>query len=79
MENILIKENLNELIKNLKLDKLYKTTDNKKIKEKIINELKSIKYPLLKTEFDIHLNFDFCAELKQFYVIITILLSLIEW
>ena len=71
LENILIKENLEKLIKSLKLDKLYKTTDDKKIKGKIIDELKNMKYPTLKTDFDIHSNFDFCAELKQFYVIIT--------
>ena len=53
------------------LEKFYINDDEERIKDKIINELRNMKYPSLKNEFDIHTNFDFCSELKQFYVIIT--------
>ena len=71
LKNILVKEDLKELVKSLRLDQFYYDMSEEKIKDKIINELKNLKYPTLKSEFDIHSNFDFCAELKQFYVIIT--------
>ena len=71
LENILAKENLKQLVNSLGLEKLYKNNNEEKIRKKIINELKCMKYPFLKSEFDVHTNFDFCSELKQFYVIIT--------
>lgn len=43
--------------------------DGSKFREKILEEFKTMKYPSLKKEFDI--NFEFCSELKEFYVIIT--------
>ena len=71
LENILIREDITELISSLKLDQYYMNMDEEHIKRKIIDELNSMTYPSLKNEFDIHSNFDFCSELKQFYVIIT--------
>ena len=71
LKNILAKENLKQLVNSLGLDKFYTNDSEERIKDKIINELRCMKYPFLKSEFDIHTNFDFCSELKQFYVIIT--------
>ena len=71
LEETLSKENLSELIKSLRLTQFYENMDERAIKNKIINELRCMKFPNLKTDFDIHKNFDFCSELKQFYVIIT--------
>ena len=41
------------------------------IQNKIINELDDFVYPELDMKFDKHEIFEFCSELKQFYVIIT--------
>ena len=71
LEKLLLKENLKELINSLGLENLYTNNTEDEIKEKIINELRYMKYPHLKKDFDIHSNFEFCSELKQFYVIIT--------
>ena len=71
IENILIKEDLIKLVKSLKLKQFYFDMGESEIKDKIINEFKIMKYPNLKNDFDIHRNFGFCSELKQFYVIIT--------
>ena len=71
LENILIKEDISELIASLNLNQFYLNMDEEQIKRKIVEELRSMTYPSLKNEFDIHSNFDFCSELKQFYVIIT--------
>ena len=71
LEKLLLKENLKELINSLGLENLYINNTEDEIKAKIINELRNMKYPHLKKGFDIHSNFEFCSELKQFYVIIT--------
>ena len=71
LENILLKEDITELISSLKLEQFYENMNEDQIKTKIMDELRSMIYPSLKSEFDIHSNFDFCSELKQFYVIIT--------
>ena len=71
LENILTKEDLVKLIKSLGLDQYYQGMKDEEIKEKILTDVKNLKYPSLKSEFDIHSNFDFCSELKQFYVLIT--------
>ena len=71
LEHILESEDLNILIKSLGLYQFYENNNEDEIKDKIINELICMKYPSLKCEFDIHKYFDFCSELKQFYVIIT--------
>ena len=59
MENILIKEDLKKLVISLKLEQFYLNMGESEIKNKIINEIKNMKYPDLKNEFDIHSNFDF--------------------
>ena len=59
------------MINSLGLEYLYENDNEYEMKEKIINELRYMKYPHLKRDFDIHSNFEFCSELKQFYVIIT--------
>ena len=71
LKNILAKENIEQLIKSLRLTQYYEDMGEKEIKKKIIREVEKLKYPSLKKEFDIHSNFDFCSELKQFYVLIT--------
>ena len=71
LKNILAKENIEQLIKSLRLTQYYEDMGEKEIKKKIIKEVEKLKYPSLKKEFDIHSNFDFCSELKQFYVLIT--------
>ena len=71
LEKILLNEDLKELINSLGLEYLYENDNEYEMKEKIINELRYMKYPNLKRDFDIHSNFEFCSELKQFYVIIT--------
>ena len=71
LEKILLNENLTELVESLGLNQFYADNNEEQIKNKIINELYNKKYPKLKKDFDIHSNFEFCSELKQFYVIIT--------
>ena len=71
LENLLTKEDLVKLIKSLRLDQYYQGMKDEEIKEKILKDVKNLKYPSLKGDFDIHSNFDFCSELKQFYVLIT--------
>ena len=60
-----------ELVESLGLNQFYENNNEAQIKDRIINELYNMKYPQLKKDFDIHSNFEFCSELKQFYVIIT--------
>ena len=71
LKKILANENIEQLIKSLRLTQYYEDMEEKDIKAKIIKEIEKLKYPSLKKEFDIHSNFDFCSELKQFYVLIT--------
>ena len=71
LEKILLNENLKELISSLDLQYAYENNNDEEIKNKIIDELSFFKYPHLIKDFDIHSNFEFCSELKQFYVIVT--------
>ena len=75
IEETLIKENMRRLINSLGIKQIYEEMDGDKdeckIRQKILEELKEMKYPSLKKNFDIHTNFEFCSELKEFYVIIT--------
>ena len=70
---LLSEEKISNLIQTLKLNKIYNDLDSEeKIKDKIKDELKSFVYPLdLNYKYDKHEIFEFCSELKQFYVIIT--------
>ena len=54
-----------------KLNIIYDTNNEEEIKEKILNEIKTYIYPELNYPFDKHKLFEFCSEIKQFYVIIT--------
>ena len=71
LEKILLNEDLLELVESLGLNQFYENNNEAQIKDRIINELYNMKYPQLKKDFDIHSNFEFCSELKQFYVMIT--------
>ena len=75
LRNILCQENINVLLETLNLKKIYPSYSPDKsgqIEEKIINELNDFVYPnCLNYNYDIHEIFEFCSELKQFYVIIT--------
>jgi hypothetical protein len=69
---ILSQENINLLIQTLNLKCIYTNLDEETIKEKIVNELNDFVYPLdLNDVYDKHDIFEFCSEIKQFYVIIT--------
>ena len=75
IKETLLKENMNNLINSLGIKQLYEEMDEdedgSKMRQKILKELEKMRYPSLKKEFDIHSNFEFCSELKEFYVIIT--------
>ena len=56
----------------MNLKNIYENLNPEKIKEIIISELKNFVYPIdLNNIYDKHEIFEFCSELKQFYVIIT--------
>ena len=69
LQNNLYKENILFLINSLKIS--YNTNNENIIKEKILDEIKAYIYPELDFPFDKHELFEFCSEIKQFYVIIT--------
>ena len=72
LNSILCQENINRLIETLNLKNIYENLKPNDIKEKLISELKTFVYPIdLNNTYDKHEIFEFCSELKQFYVIIT--------
>ena len=71
LNTILCEEDMNYLIETLNLRNIYQDLSNDNIQDKIINELNDFVYPKLNKIFDKHEIFQFCSELKQFYVIIT--------
>ena len=71
LQDILFQENIHYLIEILHLKKIYSSLSDKEIQKKIVNELDTFVYPKLNIQFDIHEIFDFCSEIKKFYVIIT--------
>ena len=72
LTSILCQENIINLIETLNLKNIYPDLKPEEIKDKLIEELKDFVYPIdLNNEYDRHEIFEFCSELKQFYVIIT--------
>ena len=71
LESILNQENINYLIETLHLRNIYPNSSDEEIHEKLIQELNTFIYPKLNVDFDIHEIFEFCSEIKKFYVIIT--------
>ena len=71
LENILNKENIQNLIDTLNLKNIY-SCSIEDVKKNLINELRNFVYPKdLNNIYDKHEIFEFCSELKKFYVIIT--------
>jgi len=68
---ILYQEDLYYLIETLHLRNIYLNLSDDIIQKKILDELNDFVYPNLDIKFDKHEIFDFCSELKRFYVIIT--------
>ena len=71
LRGILYQEDLYYLIETLHLRNIYLNLSDNDIQKKILDELDNFVYPNLDIKFDKHEIFDFCSELKQFYVIIT--------
>ena len=71
LESILYQEKMEYLVETLHLRNIYYTLTDNEIQRKIVNELDEFVYPELNMKFDKHEIFEFCSELKQFYVIIT--------
>ena len=71
LRNILCQEDFTYLLETLNLRNIYLDLDDYNIQKKIINELDDFVYPKLNINLDKHEIFEFCSELKQFYVIIT--------
>ena len=71
LKKILYQENMSYLIETLHLRNIYQMLTEEQIHNKIVNELNDFVYPELDLQFDKHKIFEFCSELKQFYVIIT--------
>ena len=71
MKSILYQEDLYYLIETLHLRNIYINLNDDVIQKKILDELDDFVYPNLDIQFDKHKIFNFCSELKKFYVIIT--------
>ena len=73
LTKILYEENITYLVETLNLGRIYQDIYQKEneIKNKIVNELDDFIYPELDLKFDKHEIFEFCSELKKFYVLIT--------
>ena len=71
LEEILYQENLHYLIETLHLRNIYTNLSDEEIHKKLIKELDGFIYPKLSIDFDTHEFFEFCSEIKKFYVIIT--------
>ena len=70
LNNILRQEKIQNLIETLNLKNIYSNLQD--IEKKIVDELKNFVYPKeLNNSYDKHEIFEFCSELKKFYVVIT--------
>ena len=69
LQQNLYQEKILELIQRLNIS--YNTDNENEIKGKILNEIQAYIYPKLICSLDKHKLFEFCSEIKQFYVSIT--------
>ena len=71
LESILYQEDISYLVETLHLRNIYLNLEDEEIQNKILDELNEFVYPNLNINLVKHEIFEFCSELKQFYVIIT--------
>ena len=72
LSEVLNSENLSYILKTTDLENIYNNYSVNDIEEKIFKEIDSFIYPAYNNnDFDKHKFFDFCSELKKFYVVIT--------